>query len=69
MIRYFISYLFQGPYGVASGSGQFNWPTPIATMDDVNTIVELLRQQGLKNPTVMSFCRFDGDAADGGPTR
>jgi hypothetical protein len=34
-------------------------------MQDIRLIKETLRTQGLNNPMVMAFTRFDGDPADG----
>ena len=34
-------------------------------MQGIRLIKETLRTQGLNNPMVMAFTRFDGDPADG----
>jgi hypothetical protein len=69
MISYFISYVFRGPNGLMTGNGEVSLPTPIMSMQDVKTVTELLRRQGLADPFLMSFTRFDGPTADGGATR
>ena len=67
--RYFISYMHQATDGIAAGNCEITIGMPLTSMTDIRTITEYLRSQGLKNPTVMSFSRFDGDAANGGATR
>jgi hypothetical protein len=69
MISYFISYVFQGPQGIAAGNCTVTVPSPISTMDDVNTVTRFLASQGLNNACLMSFTRFDGAAADREATR
>jgi hypothetical protein len=69
MIAYFISYVFAGPHGIAAGNCELTVPSPITSMDDVNTITRFLASQGLNNPIVMSFTRLGTAAADGGTTR
>ncbi len=66
---YFISYMFQGPTGIAAGNCELTLPAPIASMDDVRTVTTFLARQGLPNLTLMSFTRLDGATADGGTTR
>jgi hypothetical protein len=69
MIRYFISYMFQASHSIGGGNCEITLMQPITSMDDVRIVTKYLRSQGLNNPTVMSFSRFDGDAADAGTTR
>jgi hypothetical protein len=66
MNRYFISYMFQASSGIAAGNCEISLPVAITSMRGVRTITEYLRNQGLKNPTVMAFSRFDSDTADAG---
>jgi len=69
MISYFISYVFRGPNGLMTGNGEVSLPMPIMSMQDVKTVTELLRKQGLADPFLMSFARFDGATAEGETTR
>lgn len=59
MIRYFISYLHQGPGGSVAGNGVLDLEGPITSMDHVQVLTEYLRQEGFNNPIVMAFQRFD----------
>ena len=59
MHRYFVSYLFQGPYGIAAGSCELTIPLPITSMQDVQVVTDHLQRQGLQNVTIMSFNHFD----------
>jgi hypothetical protein len=69
MIHYFVSYAFQAPNGSTSMANT-NLPMtePIRSMDDVAVITRWLVSQGVRNPIVLSFCRFDGQG-DGGQRR
>jgi hypothetical protein len=69
MIRYFISYMFQASGSIGGGNCEISLPQPITSLADVRIVTEYLRRQGLNNPIVMSFSRFDATTADGGTTR
>lgn len=67
--RYFISFSFTGTHGPRTGNGEISRSAPIRSMADVETIAAALREQGLHDPIVLSFSRFDDDVADGGAAR
>jgi hypothetical protein len=62
MIRYFISYAFQDTRGIGNGNCEIHRAEPIRSMDDITALTDLLRRNGVDNPTILSFCRFDGTA-------
>lgn len=70
MIRYFVSYTMQNAHSFGSGNCELHLTRPIESMTDVNDVTALLRNNGISNPVVMSFTRFDANnGVDGGATR
>ncbi len=69
MIRYFVSFTILDTNGTGYGHCEIHRHEPIQSMADIAAITGLLRQQGHPNPIVLSFCPFDGEAADGQATR
>lgn len=50
MYRYFVAYTHQNSYGFGSGNCEVKLSRPICTMQDVNDVTDLLRQNGIENP-------------------
>ena len=64
MIRYFVSFSFIGAHGTRTGNCEILRPEPVRSMADVENITTALRQQGLHDPIVLSFSRFDTDVEE-----
>jgi hypothetical protein len=63
VIRYFISFSFTDTHGPGTGNAELSRSAPIRSMADIETIAATLREQGLHDPVILSFSRFDGDVA------
>lgn len=64
MIRYLISYTYQNAVSFGSGNGEVHRDQPIRDMQDITELTAMLRDEGIDNPVIMSFSRFDdGDTA------
>ncbi|WP_328466730.1 hypothetical protein OHA21_47060 [Actinoplanes sp. NBC_00393] len=58
--RYLISYADTLPGGISHGNAELKLPTPIRTMDDVQTVTKLIREHfGLTSPVLLGFSRFE----------
>jgi hypothetical protein len=68
MIRYFISYSIQTPNSFGTANCELPLTRPIRTFDDIRALTKMLRERGVSNPVILSFCRFDDDA-EAGETR
>ncbi len=68
MTRYFISYSHQDGNRFGTGNCTIDLQLPIRDMDDIHAVIKILRGEGIANPLVLSFCRFDDDA-EAGTTR
>jgi hypothetical protein len=68
MIRYFISYSIQTSNSFGTANGEIPLTRPIRSLDDIQALTAVLRERGVSNPVILSFCRFDDDA-EAGETR
>ncbi len=67
MIRYFISYSQQDAGMFGTGNCEIRLQRPIRSMDDLTAITAMLRRNGISNPLLLSFSRFDTDVEDSTP--
>ncbi|GGL09770.1 hypothetical protein [Mangrovihabitans endophyticus] len=67
MIRYFVSYTFEGPVGsLGMANCELSLSESIQSMTDVHDIRDwIAREAGVRNVTVMGFSRFAEPGEDG----
>ena len=63
MNHYFISFSHTGNGG-GFGNCQIDWATPIRSAADIDAITGVLRREGVVNPVIVSFTRFDETVAE-----
>ncbi len=64
MIRYFISFSHQDAGTFGTGNLELNLHRPVQSMEDIQTITGMLLRNGISNPLVLSFSRFDDPVAE-----
>ena len=64
MIHYFVSFSHNGGPMGGFGNCQIDRLNPIRSMADITAVTDLLRAQGVSNPVIVSFTRFEADTPE-----